>query len=103
MAKAKGCPNVACEMNAKKKLFNKKDGYCSKCGTKLEYVCNSRNCYTFLDENSDEKCLKCQAKIKDLKDNFKDVRNKVVGGVVAVGGFALTIGKKAYDFTKNNL
>ena len=92
MPKVKGCPNLDCELNKKHIHFNKKDNYCSKCGTKLLYVCKNKRCYTFLDINDGDYCLKCQAEIDDRNDTIKEGIVKAGGTVIAVGGIALAKG-----------
>lgn len=92
MSKVKGCPNLECELHKKHTHFNKKDNYCSHCGTQLQYVCKNKKCYTFLEETDGKYCLKCQAEIDDRNDAIKDGVAKVGSAAVALGGIAFTKG-----------
>jgi hypothetical protein len=90
-------------MNKKKKRFNEKDQFCSQCGGKLEYVCNTRNCYTFLGESSDAKCLKCQEKIKKRKEAVAEGGKKASAALSSIVSSVVETGKKAVDFVKEKI
>ncbi len=99
MAKIKGCSNVSCQTHQKKITYKESEAFCSKCGTPLIYVC--KDCYTQLSDGGEKYCVRCRAQHEDRKDK----RNKIVvhagGAILALGTFALTIGKKALSVVKN--
>ena len=103
MPKTKGCPNESCELHRNLKHFSKKDNYCSCCGTQLRYVCKNNKCYTFLEENDGDYCLRCQAEIDDCEEAIKGGIMKVGGVAVALGGLAKTKGKDIIKFTSKVL
>lgn len=96
MGKIKGCGNESCEAQKKKITYKESETFCSKCGNPLVYVC--KNCHTQLPDNDKKYCVRCFAEHKDRKDKAK----KIVGGALAVGGFILTYGKKAFDVAKKS-
>lgn len=87
MSRLKGCVNEKCEL-FKKKKFKERENYCSRCGTVLKYVCKSHKCFTFLEENDGEVCVRCEQKKQDAKDNRKKAAKKVA----ALGAGAAVIG-----------
>ena len=93
MGRVKGCVNEKCIAHEKKVLYEETEEYCSKCGVKLEYVCKTKKCYTFLEKSDGKYCIKCQAKKDDRKDDAKKAALKVGGGVLAFGTLAVTKGK----------
>ena len=69
----KACPNEECITYMLKK-YDSKIKYCPECGTKLIYVCKSRNCYKPL-VNSDPRhcyCAECQSLRDDRLNKLKD-------------------------------
>lgn len=95
MRRVKGCINEACIANKKEKTYKVKDDYCSKCGNKLYYVC--KKCYTQLDKDSKNYCIRCFAEKKDQNNNAKKIGVKVFAlGVPAVG-----VGKKFIEVIKD--
>lgn len=95
MPKYKGCPNHECELNKKRVFVNKKEKFCSQCGTPLVYVCKNKKCFTFLEENDGDFCLKCQAKREDRQDAIVDGAKKIGGAMLAFGGIAVAVGEDA--------
>lgn len=94
MGRVKGCVNEKCIAYKNKFLYKESEDYCSKCGTKLSYVCKTKNCYTFLEEYDSKHCIKCQAKKDDQKDEAKKAAVKVGGVLLTVVGVAATKGKE---------
>jgi len=87
MGRVKGCLNKNCLTNKKKITYKEGDDYCSKCGEKLSYVC--KKCYTQLPDKLEKYCVRCLAEKEDIKNK----RLKIGGGVLAVGGTILGVGK----------
>ncbi|MGN1348160.1 MAG: hypothetical protein ACI4VI_04380 [Acutalibacteraceae bacterium] len=96
MAQVKSCTNEKCEAYNEK--VNKKENYCSKCGSQLSYVCKNKKCHTFLEETDGTYCISCQAKKDDAKDKRKSIAVKVGTPILGVVGVALAKGK---DIIKN--
>jgi len=93
MGRVKGCVNENCIAHKNKVLYKESEDYCSKCGTKLSYVCKTKKCYTFLEESDGKCCIKCQAKKDDQKDDAKKAAVKVGGVLLTIGGVAVAKGK----------
>ena len=66
MAKVKGCLNKDCIEYSKRTKFKEADFYCSKCGSKLVYVCPS--CYKELVDRNDKFCGDCTKKKNEAKE-----------------------------------
>lgn len=77
MAKIKGCINKDCVVYAKRTKFKEDSFYCSKCGSKLEYVCPS--CYGVLDDRNKKICDSCAQKKNDAKEKRKNNVMKAAG------------------------
>ena len=92
MGKIKGCSNETCVAHKKKTAYKETDMFCLKCGNPLIYMC--KDCKTQLPGDTAKYCVRCLAKHKDKKDKAK----KAGGGVLAIGGIVLTVGKKAISF-----
>jgi predicted amidophosphoribosyltransferase len=95
MGKTKGCGNEACEAHKKKITYKETDGFCSKCGDPLVYVC--KDCYTQLPDDTEKYCVRCLAAHEDKTDKARKV---AAGGVLAVGGVMLKFGKNVLDVVK---
>jgi hypothetical protein len=93
MDRVKGCVNEKCIAHEKKVLYEENEEYCSKCGVKLDYVCKTKKCYTFLEKSDGKYCIKCQAKKEDRKDEAKKAVFKVGGVMLTFGTLAATKGK----------
>ncbi len=94
MARVKGCINEECTAFKKKITYGESEGYCSKCGNPIVYVC--KKCYTPLDEKG-KYCAFHQAEREDKKVHAKKVIVEVggtIGGVIVAGVVAMTKGKK---------
>ncbi len=92
----KGCPNEECEQHQKKIKLKATESYCSKCGTKLIYVC--AKCFQEI-EDIDPKhriCIRCEAESHDQK---KAISGKAKmagkGAAAAAGAFGVGIVAKA--------
>ena len=94
MAKVKGCTNSRCVAHTKKITYKKSEDFCSKCGQPLSFVCKS--CYTPIEE-SQKRCVMCQAKVDDRNDKIKEVAGQA--GVAALGLVTL-VGTKGKDIAK---
>lgn len=90
MAKIKGCTNSRCVAHTKKITYKKSEDFCSKCGQPLSFVCKS--CYTPIEE-SQKRCVMCQAKVDDRNDKIKEVAGQAGVAVLSIGGIILTKGK----------
>jgi hypothetical protein len=93
MGRVKGCVNEKCIAHEKKFLYKETEEYCSKCGVKLDYVCKTKKCYTFLEKSDSEYCIKCQAKKDDRKDDAKKAVLGAGGALLTIGGVVATKGK----------
>lgn len=92
MLRVKGCVNETCVANQKKITYKEADDYCSKCGSKLHYVC--KECYTQLPDDSEKYCVRCLAEKQDRKDKTKNHALKIAGGAVGAAGVVVaSIGK----------
>lgn len=98
MGKIKGCGDESCKAHKKKTTYKGSEAFCSKCGHSLVYVCS--DCYTQLPDDTEKYCVRCYAKHEDRKVRAKKVVAGVGYGALAVGGFMLTFGKKAFDISK---
>lgn len=94
MGKIKGCGNEACEAFKKKTTYKETEGFCSKCGCVLAYVC--KDCHTQLPDDTKKYCVRCLAEHEDRKDKAKKVAAGIGGGALAMGGVAFKYGKKAF-------
>ena len=94
MSSAKGCPNGECAAHKKKTLFKTSMNYCPHCGAKLAAVCNSRGCYTFLDDPSKKLCARCEAKRTDRIDEIKKVGSAASGTVLTVSAIVIGVAAK---------
>lgn len=95
MANVKGCINAACVAHEKQTLYKDVDDYCSKCGSRLVYVC--KKCHTQLPDSSEQLCERCLAEKQDKKDRNLKRAGVVLGGVAAVGIAAVNVGKMVVD------
>ena len=100
MKRVKGCLNSSCT-EYRKTYFEESDEYCSKCGSKLSYVCKHPKCFKQLPDNGIENiCEFHRAEKKDKKDKRNKTLKKIgegIGmGVVIIGGIA----KAVLDITK---
>ena len=65
----KGCPNESCEIHKKKVMLKSEIDYCSKCGSKLIYVCSK--CSKEI-EDIDKKhqiCCFCEAYLEEKRSH----------------------------------
>ena len=90
MAKVKGCTNNHCVAHTKKITYKKSEDFCSKCGQPLSFVCKS--CYTPIEE-SQKRCVMCQAKVDDRNDKIKDGIVKASTAALSLGAVVLSKGK----------
>ena len=83
--RSKGCPNPQCNRNKEKFRYKASDAYCTHCGGKLVFVCE--RCFGPIEDAGPNHriCPHCQAKIDDRADKRRDIAQKAVGGVMAVG------------------
>ncbi|HYE83732.1 MAG TPA: hypothetical protein VEG39_16405 [Clostridia bacterium] len=92
MRKIKGCGNDSCEAHKKKITYKQSEGFCSKCGSPLAYVC--KDCYTQLPDDCERYCVRCLAKRADRKDKAKKIVGGVGSGVAAIFLAVLTREKR---------
>ena len=100
MKRVKGCLNSSCT-EYRKTYYKESDEYCSKCGSKLCYVCKYPKCFKQLPDNSKENICEFHiAEKKDKKDKlnktFERIGEGVAATVVVVAGAIKLIG----DITK---
>ena len=90
----KGCPNEACEAHKKEIKWKAEESFCSKCGTKLVFVC--AKCFKEI-EDIDEKhklCARCEQERNDNMQKIKEGAKNAGKAVAAVGGaIAVKAGK----------
>lgn len=98
MGKIKGCSNESCVAHEKKIAYKESEGFCSKCGSVLVYVC--KDYHTQLPDDAKKYCVRCLAEREDRKDKAKKVAAGVGGGALAVGGVMFKYGKKTFDVVK---
>lgn len=81
----KGCPNEKCVMHIDKKKLNADNDFCSKCGTKLIYVCTK--CFTEIEDLGEDhrKCKRCEAEADAKKEKAKDTAKKAASKVGTAG------------------
>lgn len=100
MKRVKGCLNRECT-EYKKTFFKASDEYCVKCGSKLSYVCKYPKCFKSIPDEVQEKyCPIHIAEIQDKKEKREETAKKFGGGILAIGGAAITIGKTAIDIVR---
>ncbi len=102
---SKGCLNETCEANRKKTKYKKDDNFCLKCGSPLSIICV--DCFCELENDIAKRCVKCQAKKDDAKDNRKQAAKNLGVGAAAVGSVVVAgvkmapeIGKTVLSFVK---
>ena len=83
----KACLNDACEANGKKARVKESDVYCSKCGCKLYHVCNNKKCYTVLQSDEAEYCMRCLAAREDKKAQRKKTAGELAGKAIQIAAF----------------
>ena len=96
MKTVKGCFEIDCISNEKKRKFKKEEKFCPYCGKELHYVCKSNSCHTMLPDDTEEYCVRCKAKIEDKK-----IRNR--NTVLKIGGAALTVGTVTVGLVKKGI
>lgn len=100
MKRVKGCLNSNCK-EYKKTYYKESDEYCVKCGTKLSYVCKHLNCFKQIPDDVKEKyCPIHIAERQDKKEKRGETAKKISGGLLAIGGLVVTVGKAAIDIAK---
>lgn len=100
MKRVKGCLNSNCKEH-KKTYYKESDEYCVKCGTKLSYVCKHPKCFKQIpDDVKENYCPVHIAERKDKKEKRGETAKKIGGGLLAVGGLVVTVGKAAIDIAK---
>ena len=82
MSAIRGCTNDDCVMKHKKAKFKASDMFCSKCGTKLVYVC--ADCYEPVEKMTYKYCWPCQKRHDARKENRKEAVIKVAERVAPV-------------------
>lgn len=86
----KGCPNEGCILHTKKVKQNAENDFCSKCGTKLIFVCANSKCFDEIEDLGPKHriCSRCEIEIQEKKqkvvDGVKNVAGKAGKAVVAV-------------------
>ena len=97
--RAKGCPNETCPMHREKEKQSAENEYCSKCGSKLIFVCDK--CFAEIEDidYSHKKCKRCEAEAIEKKEKAKDAVKNAAGkvgaaGVAVVGAAAAGIQKE---------
>ena len=98
MGSIKSCGNEACEAFKKKITYKETEGFCSKCGSVLAYVC--KDCHTQLPDDTKKYCVRCLAEHEDRKDKAIKVVAGVGSGALALGGVAFKYGKKAFTVVR---
>lgn len=88
MSKVKGCTNKNC--TAYNVKISRKENFCSKCGSRLSYVCKSRKCDKILEESDGTYCKGCQIDKRDKRDKGKKALKVIAAPVVGVAGAAVT-------------
>ena len=95
----KACSNDKCECNTADKAvyYKPSDLFCTKCGSKLVFVC--KKCHKRIADEGPKHviCDNCQAKKDDWKDGVLDVGGKVVAGLGASAAVVAGIVAKAAE------
>lgn len=86
MSQKKGCSNNECGAYRKHEKFKHQLHYCPSCGQKLDSVCSSGSCNTFMEEDPHKYCRKCQARRDDRRQRAKNTI--AAAGVVITGSTA---------------
>lgn len=100
MKRVKACLNSNCT-EYKRTYYKESDEYCVKCGAKLSYVCKHPKCFKQIpDDVKENYCPVHIAARQDKKEKRREAVKKIGGGILAVGGLAVTVGKAAIDIVK---
>lgn len=100
MSQIKGCINSNCKAYHKI-TYKEKDKHCLLCGQPLVVVCKHKGCFKQLPYGDKSKyCAFHEAQNQERKEKAVDTAKKIGTGVVAVAGFAVTVGKTAIDIVR---